>query len=182
MLTLITADQIAKRIAELGATISIAYRHRPLTVLGVLNGSVIFVADLMRSISIPHRVGFVQASSYRGATTEGGELTIGTGLMPDIADRDVLLVDDIFDTGRTVSRLLKELVPARPASMRTAVLLWKEGRSRVDLTPDYHGFIIPNEFVVGYGLDYNDDYRHLPMIGVLEAADLVGSGGVTSGE
>ena len=176
MHTLLTADQIAVRVAELGTTISTAYRNRPLTVLGVLNGSVIFVADLMRSISIPHRVGFVRASSYRGATTEGGELKIATSLMPDIADRDVLLVDDIFDTGRTVSRLLKELVTARPASVRTAVLLWKEGRSQVDLTPDYHGFVIPNEFVVGYGLDYNDDYRHLPMIGVLEAADLEGSG------
>ena len=176
MHTLITADQIAKRVAELGTTISAAYRHRPLTVLGVLNGSVIFVADLMRSIGISHRVGFVQASSYRGATTVGGELTISTSLMPDLADRDVLLVDDIFDTGRTIARLLEELVHARPASVRTAVLLWKEGRSQVDLTPDFHGFVIPNEFVVGYGLDYNDDYRHLPMIGVLEAADLAGSG------
>ena len=177
MYTLITADQIAGRIAELGISISAEYRGRPLTVLGVLNGSVIFVADLMRSISIPHRVGFVQASSYRGATTEAGALTVGTSLMPDIAGRDVLLVDDIFDTGRTIARLLEELAHARPASVRTAVLLWKEGRSQVDLTPDYHGFVIPNEFVVGYGLDYNDDYRHLPMIGVLEAGELEESGG-----
>jgi hypoxanthine phosphoribosyltransferase len=173
MYTLITADQIAARISELGGTISEAYRHRPLTVLGVLNGSVIFVADLMRSISIPHRVGFVQASSYRGATTEAGALTIETSLMPDIAGRDVLLVDDIFDTGRTLSRLIEELARFKPASLRTALLLWKEGRSQVDLTPDYHGFVIPNEFVVGYGLDYNDDYRHLPMIGVLEPRELM---------
>ena len=172
MYTLITADQIARRVAELGAAISDVYRHRPLTVLGILNGSVIFVADLMRSIGIPHRVGFVQASSYRGTTTQGGELTIGTSLMPDISGRDVLLVDDIFDTGRTIVRLLEELGRAKPASLRTAVLLWKEGRSQVDLIPDYHGFVIPNEFVVGYGLDYDDDYRHLPMIGVLETGDL----------
>jgi len=172
MYTLITADQIAQRVAELGAMISDAYHGRPLTVLGVLNGSVIFVADLMRSISVPHRVGFVQASSYRGATTVGANLTVGTSLMPDIAGRDVLLVDDIFDTGRTVSKLMDEVHRAGPTSLRTAVLLWKDGRSQVDLTPDYHGFRIPDQFVVGYGLDYDDDYRHLPMIGVLEPDDL----------
>lgn len=172
MYTLITADQIATRVAELGAQISTVYHDRPLTVLGVLNGSVIFVADLMRSISIPHRIGFVQASSYRGATTEGGELRVGTSLLPDLAGRDVLLVDDIFDTGRTLVRLKQELVAACPASIQTAVLLWKDGRSQVAMTPDYHGFRIPNEFVIGYGLDYNDDYRHLPMIGVLESSDI----------
>jgi hypoxanthine phosphoribosyltransferase len=172
MYTLISADQIATRIAELGTAISEAYHNRPLTVLGVLNGSVIFVADLMRSISIPHRVGFVQASSYRGATTEGGALTVATGLMPDIEGRDVLLVDDIFDTGRTIERLLDEVLVARPATLRTAVLLWKDGTSQVTLTPDFYGFQIPNKFVVGYGLDFNDDYRHLPMIGVLEPEDL----------
>jgi hypoxanthine phosphoribosyltransferase len=172
MYTLITADQIAVRVTELGAAISAAYQHRPLTVLGVLNGSVIFVADLMRSINVPHRVGFVHASSYRGATTVGGDLTVGTSLMPDIAGRDILLVDDIFDTGRTIVRLIKEIEQAGPASIRTTVLLWKKDRSEVDLIPDYYGFHIPNEFVVGYGLDYNDDYRHLPMIGVLEPKDL----------
>ena len=97
---------------------------------------------------------------------------VGTSLMPDLAGRDVLLVDDIFDTGRTLVRLKQELVASRPASIQTAVLLWKDGRSQVTMTPDYHGFRIPNEFVIGYGLDYNDDYRHLPMIGVLEASDI----------
>lgn len=168
MQTLITADQIALRVTELGLRISEIYRDRRLTVLGVLNGSVIFVADLMRSISIPHRVGFVQASSYRGATTEGGDLAVSTSFAPDVAGRDVLLVDDIFDTGRTIVRLVEEIQSMRPASVRTAVLLWKDGRSQVQITPDYFGFQIPNEFVVGYGLDYNDDYRHLPMIGVLD--------------
>lgn len=175
MYTLITANQIAQRVAELGAAISDTYQGRPLTVLGVLNGSVIFVADLMRTIGVPHRVGFVHASSYRGATTVGGNLTVGTGLMPDITGRDVLLVDDIFDTGRTISRLLEHVRKAGPASLRTAVLLWKDGRSQVDLKPDYHGFRIPDQFVVGYGLDYDDDYRHLPMIGVLEEDDLKGA-------
>lgn len=172
MLTLIAADQIADRVAELGRIISASYEGRPLTVLGVLNGSVIFVADLMRQISIPHRVGFVKASSYRGATTEGADLTVSLTQLPDITGRDVLLVDDIFDTGRTIEKLLMEISREQPASLRTAVLLWKEGRGQVEFSPDFHGFRIPNEFVVGYGLDYDDDYRHLPMIGILEPGDL----------
>ena len=172
MYTLLPAHQIALRVAELGRTIGEAYRGKPLTILGVLNGSVIMVADLMRSIEVPHRVGFVHASSYAGKTTESGSLSVGLSLMPDIEGRDVLLVDDIFDTGRTLVRLLNELRAYRPASIRTAVLLWKQGRSVVETTPDYFGFQIPNAFVVGYGLDYDDDFRHLPNIAVLEQCDL----------
>ena len=172
MYTLIPAHQIALRVAELGRNIGSDYRGKPLTILGVLTGSVIFVADLMRSVQVPHRVGFVQASSYAGATTEPGSLSVGLNLIPDIAGRDVLLVDDIFDTGRTIARLLDELQRYRPASVRTAVLLWKEERSEVMVTPNYFGFQIPNAFVVGYGLDYDDDYRHLPDIAVLEEGDL----------
>ena len=172
MYTLIPAHQIALRVAELGRTIGTEFRGRPLTILGVLTGSVIFVADLMRSVQVPHRIGFVQASSYAGPTTEPGALSVGLNLLPEIAGRDVLLVDDIFDTGRTMVRLLDELQLYRPASLRTAVLLWKQGRSEVEATPDYFGFQIPNAFVVGYGLDYDDDYRHLPDIAVLEEGDL----------
>ena len=172
MYTLIPAHQIALRVAELGRTIGDAYRDKPLTILGVLNGSVILVADLMRSVQVPHRVGFVQASSYGGPTTEPGSLSVGLSLMPEITGRDVLLVDDIFDTGRTMVRLLDELQRHQPASIRSAVLLWKQGRSEVEAAPDYFGFQIPNAFVVGYGLDYDDDYRHLPDIVVLEESDL----------
>ena len=172
MYTLIPAHQIALRVAELGRTIGADFRGKPLTILGVLNGSVILVADLMRSVQVPHRVGFVRASSYAGPTTEPGSLSVGLNLMPEITGRDVLLVDDIFDTGRTMVRLLDELQRYRPASLRTAVLLWKQGRSEVDAIPDYFGFQIPNAFVVGYGLDYDDDYRHLPDIVVLEDGDL----------
>ena len=170
--TLLSESEIAARVAELGRTITDVYRGRPLTVLGVLNGSVVLVADLIRAIDIPHQIGFIRASSYRGETTTPGELTINVDLMPMIADRDVLLVDDIFDTGRTMVRLLDELSRQNPASLRTAVLLWKQGRSEVEIMPDYHGFQIPDVFVVGYGLDYNDDYRHLPQIAVLDPADL----------
>lgn len=172
MYTLLPAHQIALRVAELGRTIGEAYRGKPLTILGVLNGSVIMVADLMRSVQVPHRIGFVHASSYVGKTTEAGSLSVGLSLLPDIEGRDVLLVDDIFDTGRTLVRLIEELRVYRPASIRTAVLLWKQGRCEVGVTPDYFGFQIPNAFVVGYGLDYDDDYRHLPNIAVLEPSDL----------
>ena len=170
--TLLTESTIAARVAELGRTITEVYRGRPLTVLGVLNGSVVLMADLIRTIDITHQIGFIQASSYRGETTVAGQLTINIDLMPTIAGRDVLLVDDIFDTGRTMTRLLDELNRQNPASLRTAVLLWKQGRSEVPIIPDYHGFQIPDVFVVGYGLDYNDDYRHLPQIAVLNPADI----------
>ena len=172
--TLISESAIAKRVAELGRTITEAYRGRPLTVLGVLNGSVVLVADLIRVIDIPHQIGFVRASSYRGETKVPGQLIINTDLMPIITNRDVLLVDDIFDTGRTMVRLLDELSRQNPLSIRTVVLLWKQGRSEVEIKPDYHGFKIPDVFVVGYGLDYNDDFRHLPQIAVLESTDLDG--------
>ena len=167
-----TQSAIAKRVTELGRAISDAYRGRPLTVLGVLNGSVVLVADLIRAIEIPHQIGFIHASSYRGETTIPGQLTINIESMPSIQGREVLLVDDIFDTGRTMVRLLKELEQQKPASVRTAVLLWKQGRSEVDAIPDYHGFQIPDVFVVGYGLDYNGDFRHLPEIAVLNPGDL----------
>ena len=172
MVTLLTEQQIAERVTELGRTFTELYQGRPLTVLGVLNGSVILVADLIRAIKIPHQIGFIRASSYRGETTVPGQLTISTDLMPMIEGRDVLLVDDIFDTGRTLVRLLAEVNQQRPASIRTAVLLWKQGRSCVDITPDFHGFQIPDAFVVGYGLDYDDNFRHLPQIEILEPDDL----------
>ena len=172
MYTLLSESEIAERVAELGRIFTETYRGRPLTVLGVLNGSVVLVADLIRTIDIPHQIGFIRASSYRGETTVAGQLTVSTELMPMIAGRDVLLVDDIFDTGRTMLKLLDVLRQFQPASVRTAVLLWKQGRCEVEITPDYHGFLIPDVFVVGYGLDYNDDYRHLPKIAVLQPTDL----------
>jgi hypoxanthine phosphoribosyltransferase len=118
------------------------------------------------------QVGLLQASSYRGQTTIPGTLEMAIATMPEIAGRDVLLLDDIFDTGRTLSGLLDSLVASQPASLRSAVLLWKEGRQRVSITPDYHCFRIPDVFVVGYGLDYNDDYRHLPYVAALEDGEL----------
>jgi len=172
MRRLIEENVIRLRVNALGQELSDLYRDRPLTVVGVLTGAMVFLADLVRAIDVPHRMGVVQASSYRGAVTRPGTLHVDTGLLPDIRGRDVLVVDDIFDTGRTLQRLIQSLAICEPASLRTAVLLVKEGRCEVELAPDFHGFLIPDEFVVGYGLDYNDDYRHLPWVAALDQADL----------
>ncbi|MEQ1907138.1 MAG: hypoxanthine phosphoribosyltransferase [Pirellulaceae bacterium] len=171
MQALIGEQEIRLAVASLGKQIATEFRDEPLTVLGVLTGSIVFLADLIRSIDLPHRVGLIQASSYRGATTVPLELRINNSLLPDIRNRSVLLVDDIFDTGSTLSALHSTVQAHEPRRIRSAVLLWKTGKSKVDIQPDYHCFQIPDRFVVGYGLDYNDDYRHLPFIAALEPGD-----------
>ena len=162
MQTLIEAQEIQKVVADLGRRIATEYQDEPLTVLGVLTGSIVFLADLIRTIDLPLRVGLIQASSYRGETTQPLDLRINDSLVPDIRDRSVLLVDDIFDTGNTLASLIDTVRGSSPRSVRSAVLLWKAGKAKVAIQPDYHCFQIPDRFVVGYGLDYNDDYRHLP--------------------
>lgn len=172
MKTLLDEEQIRDGVVALGRRLADEYRGKPLTVLGVLTGSIVFLSDVIRRIDVPLRVALVQASSYRGKATTPGELAINDGLLPDISGRDVLILDDIFDTGRTLSRLVERVKSEQPNSVKTAVLLWKEGRAEVDYTPDYSCFQIPDVFVVGYGLDYNDDHRHLPHIATLEECDL----------
>lgn len=164
---LISESEIAQAVSELGARISAEYGGRPLTVVGVLTGSIVLVTDLMRRITTPHQLGLLHASSYRGVETRPGQLKLQLDFLPDLQDRDVLLVDDIFDTGRTLSGVVSELQLRGPRSVRTAVLLWKSSRTEVALRPDYYCFEIPDEFVVGYGLDYDGQYRHLPYIGVI---------------
>ena len=164
---LLPADRIQRRVTELARQIAADYQGRPVTIVGVLTGSLIFLADLVRQIDLPLRIGLIQASSYRGATTEPGELHIGPELLPDVNGRHVLLLDDILDTGQTLGHLVEHLRGLGIASLRTAVLLRKLGRQLVPLQPDYCGFDIPDAFVVGYGLDFNDEFRHLPYIGVL---------------
>ena len=164
---LITAVQIAAAVDRLGSELAAEYAGRPLTLLGVLHGSLPFLADLMRKIDVPHRVGLVQASSYRGDAVRAGELKIDTGLLPDLTGRDVVLVDDIFDTGRTLAGLIDRLGDHDVNSVKTCVLLWKEGTAEVPRAPDYHAFRIPDVFVVGYGLDHDDEWRHLPFIAEL---------------
>ncbi len=164
---LISANEIAEAVGLLGQKISEDFSDSKLTVLGVLTGSIVLVTDLMRQIELPHQLGLVQASSYRGKATTPGELCINLDFLPDIKGRDILLVDDIFDTGRTLSTITEKLQQFQPNRIRSAVLLWKKTRSQVELTPDYYCFEIPDKFVVGYGLDYNGEHRHLPYIGVI---------------
>jgi len=164
---LIPADDIRRRVDELAAQISRDYDHQPMTIVGVLTGSLLFLADLMRRLDLPLRIALIQASSYRGIATSPGELHVNSELIPDLSGRHVLVLDDILDTGHTLARLKHELVGMNPASLRFGVLLRKIGRQEIALEPDYVGFEIPDKFVVGYGLDYNDEYRNLPYIGVM---------------
>jgi hypoxanthine phosphoribosyltransferase len=169
---LLTAEQIEEGVTRLAAEVSEFYAGKSLTVLGVLNGSIVLVADLIRRLDLPVRVGLVQTSSYRGPAVDPGPLHIDRAMTPDIQGRNVLLVDDIFDTGNTLSTLLAEIRGAGPASVRTLVLLRKHGRKAVSMEPDHVGFEIPNEFVIGYGLDYQDAFRNLPYIAVMEPGDV----------
>jgi hypoxanthine phosphoribosyltransferase len=167
MEVLIPADRIRQRVDELATQIMRDYDHEPVTIVGVLTGSLLFLADLMRRLGLPLRIALIQASSYRGETTTAGELRVNSDLLPDLSGRHVLVLDDILDTGRTLAHLKEELQAMGPKSLRFGVLLRKLGRQEVHLEPDYVGFEIPDRFVVGYGLDYNDEYRNLPYIGVL---------------
>jgi len=169
---LLSEDQIRAGVIAMAGQIEDFYADRPLTIIGVLTGSLVLLADLIRRIDRPMRVGLVQARSYRGAATVPGQLSINADLLPDVTGRAVLLVDDIFDTGRTLAALTAQMRTLGVASVRSAVLLRKRGRQEVDLAPDHVAFEIPDAFVVGYGLDYQDAYRHLPYVAVLEAADL----------
>jgi hypoxanthine phosphoribosyltransferase len=164
---LITPEQIQKRIDALAGEIASTYNGQPVTIVGVLTGCLVFLADLIRRLDLPLKIALIQASSYRGLTTRPGELHVQDDLLPDVRGRHILLLDDILDTGQTLSHLVKHLLGLGAASVRVAVLLRKEGRQRVALEPDFCGFPIPDKFVVGYGLDFNDEYRHLPFIAVL---------------
>jgi hypoxanthine phosphoribosyltransferase len=170
--TLLSKEQLHDGVAAMAARIEQAYEGRQLTIIGVLTGSVVLVADLIRHIDQPMRVGVIQASSYRGATTTRGDLVINSELLLDISGRDVLLVDDIFDTGVTLEQVVEKLRDFKPRSVKSAVLLRKQGRQQVQYEPDFVAFEIPDEFVVGYGLDYEDMYRNLPYLASLEEDDL----------
>jgi hypoxanthine phosphoribosyltransferase len=166
MKILLSADRIQQRVAEMAQQIAADYPGRPLTIVGVLTGCLMFLADLVRHLDQPLRIGLIQASSYRGETTRAGELHIHPELLPDVRGRHVLLLDDILDTGQTLHHLHEHLRGLGVASLRTGVLLRKLGRQQLPIEPDYCGFDIPDAFVVGYGLDYNDEYRHLPHIAI----------------
>jgi hypoxanthine phosphoribosyltransferase len=163
---LITDEQIARRIRRMSRDIVRDFSGREMVVVSLLNGTVMFLADLIRNLSLPLRLDFMGVSSY-GAGTESGELVFTKELRLDVRGRDVLLVDDILDTGRTLERVLGKLWALKPETIKTCVLLNKQSRRVVPVQADYVGFEIPDVFVVGYGLDFAERYRNLPFVGVL---------------
>lgn len=166
---LITRDQLQTRTAELGGAISRDYAGKELLLVCILKGSVLFLSDLIRAIRIPHAIDFMAISSYGGTRTESsGVVRILMDLNTSIENRNVLIVEDIIDTGRTLAYITENLRTRNPASLRICTLLNKPSRREVNVPLDYVGFDIPNEFVVGYGLDYNEIYRNLPFVGVLK--------------
>ena len=165
---LITEDQIREKVAELGARIGADYNDRRLTLVSVLKGSLPFMADLMRAISVPVRIDLMEVSSYGGSATESsGLVRILKDLSATIEGEDVLIVEDIIDTGLTLNYLVRYLRGKNPKSLRICTLLDKPARRLVDIPVDYVGFTIPDQFVVGYGLDYGEYYRNLRFVGVL---------------
>jgi len=163
---LITEGQIARRIFVMAREIERDFRGREMVVVSLLNGTVMFLADLMRHLSLPLRLDFMGVSSY-GAGTESGELVFTKELRLDMRGRDVLLIDDILDTGRTLSRVLPKLHALKPRRIKICVLLDKPSRRIENVKANYIGFEIPDYFVVGYGLDFAERYRNLPFVGVL---------------
>ena len=166
---LVSQQQLQDKISELGAQISRDYDGHELLLVSILKGSVVFMADLMRAITIPCAIDFMVVSSYGGSnTTTTGLVKIVKDLDQDLSGKDVLIVEDILDTGVTLSHLMPMLQMRNPRSVKICSILSKPSRRKADIEPDYMGFEVPDEFVVGYGLDYDEKYRNLPYIGVLK--------------
>ena len=164
---LIQEDELQARIRELGAEISADYAGREVLLLGVLKGAVFFMADLMRSIAVPCEIDFMAISSYGASTDSSGVVRILKDLDINIEGRHVLVIEDIIDSGLTLSYLLRNLESREPASLEICALLTKPDRREIDVPVRYIGFEIPNKFVIGYGLDFAERYRNLPYVGVL---------------
>jgi hypoxanthine phosphoribosyltransferase len=168
MQVLIPANDIRRRIDAMASEIAAAYSpHEPVTIVGVLTGCLVFLADLIRRLDLPLKIELIRASSYRGTATTPSQLQLQSTGPLDLRDRHVLLIDDILDTGQTISKVVSHIRTLGAKSIRTAVLLRKLGRQQIPFEPDFCGFEIPDAFVVGYGLDFNDEYRHLPFVGIL---------------
>ncbi len=166
---LVDADTLQRRVAELGRQISEDYAGKDLVLICILKGGVTFLTDLMRQITIPHEIDFMAISSYGvGRRESSGAVRLIMDLKIDITGRDVLIVEDIVDTGQTMDYLLRLFRARRPASLRVCTLLSKPSRRIVDVPLDYIGFDIPNEFVLGYGLDLDEKYRNLPYVAVVK--------------
>jgi hypoxanthine phosphoribosyltransferase len=172
---LIEEERLQTRIRELGRELSSDYEGRELLLVGVLKGAVFFMADLMRSISVPCEIDFMAISSYGASTDSSGVVRILKDLDINIENRHVLVVEDIIDSGLTLSYLLRNLESREPATLEICALLTKPSRREIDVPVKYVGFEIPNKFVIGYGLDFAERYRNLPYVGVLHA-DLMPEG------
>jgi hypoxanthine phosphoribosyltransferase len=165
---MVQADDLARRVRELGDEVSAAYRGRDLLLVGVLKGAVFFVADLMRHIDIPVEVDFMAVSSYGSATDSSGVVRILKDLDTAIEGRDVLIVEDIVDSGLTLQYLMRNLGARNPASLEVCALLTKPSRRKVDLPIRFVGFEIPDRFAIGYGLDHAERFRNLPYVAALD--------------
>jgi hypoxanthine phosphoribosyltransferase len=165
---LLDGPAIHKRLDELSAQITADYRDSELTVIAILTGSLMFTSDLLRRIPLPLRLECLSVASYHGKAKATGDVIFKQFAAPDVANRDVLILDDILDTGHTLAAVRKTLEPAKPRSIRVCVLLSKRKQRAHDVVVDYIGFEIENEFVVGYGLDFMEQYRNLPYVGVLK--------------
>lgn len=165
---LITKEEVAKRIKELGKSISEDYGDKDILCIGILKGSVVFLADLIREIENNVSIDFMTVSSYGNSTETSGNITIKKDLDTDISGKHVLIVEDIIDSGITLSRLKELLLKRNPASLKICTLLNKPERRLADIDVEYIGFDIPNEFIIGFGLDYSEKYRELPFVGVLK--------------
>ena len=165
---LFTEEQLKAKCAEMGAQITKDYQGKNLVLVTVLKGAVVYLADLMRCIDMPCAIDFMVVSSYGSGTSSSGEVKIIKDLDQDLTGKDILVVEDILDSGITLNYLKGLLASRNPASIRIAALLDKPGRRAVDLQADYVGYQVPDEFVVGYGLDYDEKYRNLPYVGILK--------------
>ncbi len=163
---LISAEKIQRRVSELGKMISADYQGRAITAIGIMNGAMLFQADLIRKISVPVCIDTIPADSYRD-TASSGSINLRGSLKLDLEGRDVLIIDEILDTGLTINRILAEIETMNPETIKTCILLNKKCKKKFDITPDYAGFEIPDHFVAGYGLDYHEFHRNLPYIGVV---------------
>ncbi|MCX5724577.1 MAG: hypoxanthine phosphoribosyltransferase [Nitrospirae bacterium] len=168
---IVTQEEMRARIRELGKQITADYTGKDLVLVGVLKGAYAFYADLARAIRVPLRVDFLMVTSYGSRTKTSGKVKMVTELTEEIKGKDVLLVEDIVDSGLTVQYLLKTLGKKKPRSIKVCTLLSKPERRTIDVTIDYEGFRIPNKYVVGYGLDYQQEYRNLPYLAVLDVAE-----------
>jgi hypoxanthine phosphoribosyltransferase len=172
MKQVLSTEQVQGGVRELAEKLKAVYGEGPVTIVAILTGSLVLLADLIRELEMPLRVALVQAHRYRTPDAPRQDLEIAESLLPNLKDRDVLVIDDIFDTGHTLVEVLAQLLTHEPASLRSAVLMRKIGRSEVPVQPDFVMFEIPDEFVVGYGLDYEDRFRNLPYVAALEPEDL----------